>query len=202
MVSAQTDSAKGIVITCVAGPDSGKRLSVSDQPVTIGRSAQCNVLSDDPDVAERQASFRVENGKVRYEAIAPAAVFVDGNRSDAGALEPRQQLRLGRSLWQAAEPDPAHRYSDLLSDIGGRISEAAGVERIKGFDIVATFSEVFSKHSDDEVEAFFNVGGPTTTPEIPRLNTNWPKPRYISSCIRMSPAVSRNRLSCNVINLI
>lgn len=63
------------------------------------------------------------------------------------------------------------------------------MERIRGFDLRATFSEVFSRHSDDDVEAFFNVGGPTTTPELADVNTSWPKPWLFFRTFALSIAV-------------
>ena len=96
-MSTPTDPAKSVIILCISGPDRDKRLAVSGQPAVIGRAAQCNVLSDDPDVAERHASFRAENGRIHFDVIDSAVIFVDGQSSKSGVLDSRQQLRLGRS---------------------------------------------------------------------------------------------------------
>jgi len=188
-VSAQTESKSGVLFNCIAGPDSGKRLAITENEVSLGRSAQCNLLSDDPDVAERHATFRLADGKVQYQATDSATVFVDGHPSQQGVLEPEQQVRLGRSTWQLVGPKSEHGLGELFDNLGQKISSVAGMERIRGFDLRATFSEVFSRHSDDEVEAFFNVGGPTTTPELADVNTSWPKPWLFFRTFALSIAV-------------
>jgi RsiW-degrading membrane proteinase PrsW (M82 family) len=38
------------------------------------------------------------------------------------------------------------------------------------------FSEVFKKHTDDEVEAYFTVGTAKTIPDIIQVDTTWPRP--------------------------
>ena len=75
------------------------------------------------------------------------------------------------------------KTSSDLSDVGeiaarvtAKISSAAGVERLEGFSFRGMFSEVFKKHTEDEVERYFAVGGPATTPSISEVDTTWPKP--------------------------
>jgi len=75
------------------------------------------------------------------------------------------------------------KTSSDLSDVGeiaarvtAKISSAAGVERLEGFSFRGMFSEVFKKHTEDEVERYFAVGGPDTTPSISEVDTTWPKP--------------------------
>lgn len=66
--------------------------------------------------------------------------------------------------------------TDTLTAIADRLSSATGVEKLKGFSLSEMFSETFSRHSPDDVERYFNVGGPDTTPAIEAVNTGWPKP--------------------------
>ena len=126
---------------------------------------------------------------MQYKATGSSTVFVDGHPSKRGVLEPEQQVRLGRSTWRLVGPKSEHGLSDLFDNLGEKISSVAGMERIRGFDLRATFSEVFSRHSDDDVEAFFNVGGPTTTPELADVNTSWPKPWLFFRTFALSIAV-------------
>jgi RsiW-degrading membrane proteinase PrsW (M82 family) len=188
-VSTQTESTKRVLFSCIAGPDGGKRVAITATGVTIGRSTQCNLLSDDPDTAEQHVSFRLADGKVSYRATPPATVFVDGHAAVEGILEPGQQARIGRSTWQLAGSSGENSFSSFIDNIGSTISSVAGVERIQGFDFRGTFSEVFSKHSDDEVEAFFNVGGPTTTPDLAQVDSSWPKPWLFFRAFALSMVV-------------
>lgn len=56
------------------------------------------------------------------------------------------------------------------------VTDWAGVERLEGFNIGEVFSEALKKHSRDEVEEYFTVGTPSTTPPIESVDTGWPKP--------------------------
>jgi hypothetical protein len=47
-----------VFLVCVSGPDQGKRVAVRHVEVTLGRSSQSHVLSDDLEVAGRHVSFR------------------------------------------------------------------------------------------------------------------------------------------------
>jgi protease PrsW len=75
-------------------------------------------------------------------------------------------------------PDPAagDLEEGLFGRVSDRISTVAGVEKLKGFSLGETFSEVFSRHSDEEVERYFSVGGPDTTPPLAQIDVRWPKP--------------------------
>lgn len=72
------------------------------------------------------------------------------------------------------ESSPSH--GRLFGRVSDRISRAAGVQKLEGFSLRDTFSEVFSRHSDQEVERYFSVGGPDTTPPLEQIQVRWPKP--------------------------
>jgi protease PrsW len=79
----------------------------------------------------------------------------------------------------AAEPKsgaPAGPNGKLFSRVSDRISSAAGVQKLEGFSFRETFSEVFSRHPDGEIERYFSVGGPDTTPPLAQIEVRWPKP--------------------------
>jgi protease PrsW len=170
------ETKSSVVLNCFSGPDQGKRLALAGGEVAVGRSAQCNVASDDPDVTDRHVVFRLRDERVDFEVLGDAAVFLDGLPVKAGALEPRQQLRIGRSLWQIAGAAEARGLTDLIDNLGGQISSAAGVGKIQGFNALEMFAAVFQKRSDDEIEQYFSVGGPTNTPPLAAVETSWPKP--------------------------
>ena len=68
------------------------------------------------------------------------------------------------------------RPTGTILDMADRLSDATGVEKLDGFSLSEMFSETFSRHSPDDVERYFNVGGPDTTPPIEAIETSWPKP--------------------------
>ena len=57
-----------------------------------------------------------------------------------------------------------------------KTGEGVGLERPRGFKFGEFFSEVFKRHDDDEIEAYFMVGTSKTTPDIFGVDLQWPKP--------------------------
>jgi RsiW-degrading membrane proteinase PrsW (M82 family) len=179
----------GAVFLCASGPDQGKRIAIRDHDVTLGRSVTSDLPSDDPDVADTHVVFSVKDGRPSFRTVAGAVVFVDGHRASEGTLRPGQQIRIGRSFWQlldARSPDTAAGWIDQLS---GRISSAAGIEKVQGFSFRDTFSEVFKKRTDEELEEYFNVGTRAATPSLLQINTSWPKPWVFFKLFSLSVAV-------------
>src|ERR1019366_743214 len=146
------------------------------QPAAIGRASACELASDDPEVAEHHVSVQLDGGKPSFKVSAGCAAFVDGQRVLKGRIESRQQLRIGRSLWQVEAGGGGNEISSFLSNIGGRISDVAGLEKIEGFSPATMFSEVWRKRTDEEMEEYFAVGTPSHTPPLNGVDTNWPKP--------------------------
>ena len=165
-----------VILTCFSGPDKGKRLAFTGNASTLGRSPECDLLSDDCDVAERHVLFQLQEGQPCCKAIDDAPLFVDGQRTREVGLLPGQQLRIGRSLWQLGSLTANSPGENWFQDITGRISSVAGVEKIQDFDAREMFSEVFRSRSDEHVEEHFTVGTPSTTPPLSAVNTTWPKP--------------------------
>ncbi|HZT02804.1 MAG TPA: PrsW family glutamic-type intramembrane protease [Steroidobacteraceae bacterium] len=84
-----------------------------------------------------------------------------------------------RAPSQPASPagsESAASQGGLFGRVSDRISSAAGVQKLQGFSLGETFSEVFGRHSDEEIERYFSVGGPDTTPPLERVDVRWPKP--------------------------
>ena len=160
----------------MAGPDVGKRVAVTGKPVSLGRSSACELASDDPEVAERHLTLELKDGKISFTTAGGGAAFVDGQRLEQGTVQAKQQLRAGRSLWQLETAGGANDLSAIFGNLGDKISEAAGVEKIEGFSGAAMFSEVWRKRTDEEMESYFAVGTPTTTPRIADVDASWPRP--------------------------
>lgn len=172
----ESDISRSAMLVCIGGPDLGKRLAITERTSTIGHASSCEVASDDPDASERHLTVFLRNQQPAFAAMENAAVFVDGQRVIEGFIQPRQQLRIGRSLWQLENSGGSNDISSFLGNLGNRISEVAGVEKIEGFSFANMFSQVFRKRTDDEMEHYFAAGTPLTTPSLDQVDTNWPKP--------------------------
>src|ERR1700730_3640376 len=141
-----------VLFTCIAGPDLGKRFQLAGTEVVIGRAVDANVLSDDPDVAPRHAALYLKEGKPVCRSLDSAVLFLDGQRVTESAIEPGQQMRLGRSLWQITLASSGD--TGWIGRIGAKITDFAGVEKIRGFSAQTMFSEVFKKRGEAEIEDY------------------------------------------------
>jgi RsiW-degrading membrane proteinase PrsW (M82 family) len=68
------------------------------------------------------------------------------------------------------------QQAPFIARFSEKISSTAGVEKLEGFSLRDMFSDVFSKHSDEEIERYFTVGTPETTPSLQEVDTRWPRP--------------------------
>ncbi|HJT22606.1 MAG TPA: PrsW family glutamic-type intramembrane protease [Nitrospira sp.] len=177
-----------LFLCCTSGPDRGKRIALQDGELVIGRSAACDVLSDDPDVADRHAVIVLKDGRPLCRVM-HGHLYVDGHQTFETTLAPKQQLRIGRSLWQVAGADQATGKARWIGDLSDRISSAAGMEKIEGFDAREMFSDVLRSRKDEEIEEYFTVGTATTTPSLAAVETGWPKPWLFFKTFTLSAIV-------------
>ncbi len=180
-------SARSLLFTCTAGPDAGKRFTLNEGELVLGRAVECNVLSGDPDVVQRHAALCWKNGKPFCRNLDSSVLFLDGQAVTETFVEPGQQLRIGRSFWQIAPT--ASQDSGWIERIGQQITGFAGVEKIQGFSAATMFSEVFKKRPPEEVEDYLIVGTRTTTPPLPAVAADWPRPWLFLKAFTLSAAV-------------
>ena len=76
----------------------------------------------------------------------------------------------------AAETVHAGDIQRMASQLSDRLTSFTGVEKLEGFSLRDLFSEVFGKHSQEDIEEYFTVGTASTTPAIENVDTTWPKP--------------------------
>src|SRR5215472_1809268 len=144
-----------LLFRCVAGPDLGKRLALGDGYVRVGRAAECNVLSDDPAVADRHIVLTRDGQRVTIEAVAGAAIYVDGQLVRTATLAVGQQVRVGRSLWQVAQADaPEVPHTGIFGKVRAQVAAVAGVDKLQGWSASEMFSDVFKMRTDDEQEEY------------------------------------------------
>lgn len=64
----------------------------------------------------------------------------------------------------------------IASKVSEKVTQMAGVEQLEGFSLGDLFSEALKRHSTEEVEEYFTVGTPSTTPPIELVDAGWPRP--------------------------
>ena len=82
----------------LSGANVGAQITLEDKtPVVVGKSAKCNVIFNNEDVADRHIKLVLSNGRVRLRPLAQP-VFVDGK--DIGlhdvTLQPYQLVTIGK----------------------------------------------------------------------------------------------------------
>ncbi len=179
------------VMTCVSGPDTGRQFAIKGGATTLGTGAGCHVESADPVLTGMQVTFTLADGRVTFEATDADVVEVDGVAQTIGAVRPGQQVRIGTSIWQLADEDAARQFAGFLGRVGGHIGAAAGLGRVEGFSVREMFSEVFKRHPDEEVDAYFSIGSPATTPSLADLGTAWPRPWVLARGATLSVLIYR-----------
>lgn len=71
---------------------------------------------------------------------------------------------------------PPHAQSGFLERLRSQIRNLASTDRLEGFSLGEMFSEVFKRHTANEVEEYVMVGSERTTPPIDVVETGRPKP--------------------------
>lgn len=71
---------------------------------------------------------------------------------------------------------PPHAQSGFLERLRSQIRNLASTDRLEGFSLGEIFSEVFKRHTANEVEEYVMVGSERTTPPIDVVETGRPKP--------------------------
>ena len=76
----------------------GKRHELGPDPVVIGRSHECDITVEDPNVSRRHAEVRREDGGWWIVDLGSTnGIEVNGKRVDRARLEPDDQVTLGRT---------------------------------------------------------------------------------------------------------
>ena len=83
----------------------------------------------------------------------------------------KPKLRMVESRDDGVESD-----SGLPGSIHAKVASAIGIEKLNGFKFSELFTEMFSKHSREEVENYFTTGTEKSTPDILDVEISWPKP--------------------------
>lgn len=172
------------LLVCISGPDLHKRILVGSVDVLLGTSATCAVLSDDPEVVGAFARIRLEGGQVRIDALGTLPIYIDGHSASTALARAKQQVRIGRSLWEVHIATQPVSVFDFVSRMGDHLSNAAGIEKPAEWNAGDMFADVTKRHDNNEIEANFTVGTALTTPQLGEIDSRWPRPwLFVRVCL-------------------
>lgn len=107
------------------------------------------------------------------------------------ALEGSEDWRPLVSISKTQSQKNVVQASDnILSGFAGKVSQASGLEKLDGFSIGALFSQVFKKHTPEEIEEHFIAGTSQTTPAMKDVTAEWPTPWAFVRLLGMSVLAS------------
>ena len=113
-------------------------------------------------------------------------------------------LHCGHALIPARHDGHGHRaqrrYGDTAADsFINHINEYVGNDRPADLNWRMLFTDVFKKHAKEEAEDIFICGTHSTTPSIPQVSKEWPRPWLYSRVLLMfSTAFMLLWLCCNL----
>jgi RsiW-degrading membrane proteinase PrsW (M82 family) len=70
-----------------------------------------------------------------------------------------------------------------------RVAGAVGVQPLRHVPLRAMWTEVFSSHSEEDVERCLAAGAPQTTPSLAAVSTGWPRPWVFGRLLLLALAV-------------
>jgi RsiW-degrading membrane proteinase PrsW (M82 family) len=103
------------------------------------------------------------------------------------ALEGNENWQTLGSFGKLPNPQQSAQNGDnLFSGFAGKVSQASGLEKLEGFSIGGLFSQVFKKHTPEEIEEHFIAGTAQTTPPLKEVVADWPTPWAFVRLLGMS----------------
>jgi serine phosphatase RsbU (regulator of sigma subunit) len=90
----------GNYLVVIAGADAGKRIEISDTPITIGRDARQTLVFDDSQLSRLHTRVSLVNGEVVAEDLKSTnGTFIDGIRlTEPATMREGQVMRVGSQL--------------------------------------------------------------------------------------------------------
>ncbi len=162
-----------VLLECVGGKDIGRRIIIADKPVSLGH------IVYHPDLVIE--TLGRDDGYITAW-IEGDVLIIDGSpcnlplivNNDSVSISPlleKDTLRLGDSIWQAR-----YDHKEQTGHLGDTFSDLIGLEELQDFRLSHIFSEVFKRHTTEEMEEQLITGTTKHTPTLAELKVEWAKP--------------------------
>lgn len=181
-----------IVLECIAGKDNHRKISIApQQTVTIGHfSLQPDLASAEFTTSQGYLIFHNENGALGLDGTnTNAPLFLNNTPVNYGLLRLHDTLRIGDSMWRMRYAGDKEDGASIKFSPGGlkeRFDHLIGLEALQDFKLGSIFSEVFKKHSVEEMEDQLITGTRRNTPALTDIETGWARPWLFARLLLVS----------------
>jgi RsiW-degrading membrane proteinase PrsW (M82 family) len=177
-----------LLLVCIAGRDEHHRIAVGEDPVKIGNRA----LQPDFAIAELTPSegyilVGKESETLRLDAgNCSMPLYINNEPTHSGSLQGHDILRIGNSIWRIQQA--GGKLSPGL--FNEKFSTLIGLEELQDFRLGDIFSEVFKKHTAEEMEEQLITGTVRHTPVLDDIEIGWARPWLFARLLAGSVALA------------
>ncbi len=179
-----------LYLECIVGKDYPLRFAVTPQPMMMGH------LSLHPGAAVGEipegAGFMLltaGEGEVHFDAgNCRVPVFLNNREQRTGIMKDHDLLRIGTSVWRVTQETSGDKTGK--GGLRGTFSGLIGLEELKDFKLSNIFSEVFKKHTSEEMEEQLITGTAGHTPFLDNVEIGWGKPWLFARLLGISTVLA------------
>ena len=185
---ADSAHAPRILLECIAGRDEHARIFVDEHPIRIGHaSLQPALAISELPAAEGFLVAQVRDGLLWIDATnCLQPVYINIREITTAPLQEADVLRIGSSIWRA-------RYGagwGTTASLREGFTSLIGLEELKDFRLSDVFSQVFKKHTQEEMEEQLITGTARHTPALGDLPVGWAHPWLFARLLAVSAALA------------
>ena len=181
-----------IILECIDGHDDHLKIEIFNNTSIAINNCGGNNTHEIKELKDHSGEilFTNNNGIMHFDATGcNAAVKLNGNPVSLGNIMPNDLLRIGNSIWRlskAVESPVANLTSVAQKNFTQRFSNIIGLEELKDFKLKYIFSDVFKKHSLEEMEEQLVTGTSKNIPPITEIEVGWAKPWLFARLLLVS----------------
>lgn len=170
----ESTSTNRVLLECIAGRDEHARIFVDERPIRIGHASMQPALAiSEIPAAEGFLLVQVRDSTLQLDAsncLMP--IYINNHEVVTAPLRDTDVLRIGTSIWRVRYGGGKGTTDALRTGFTNLI----GLEELKDFRLADVFSEVFKKHTQEEMEEQLITGTARHTPALGELAVGWARP--------------------------
>jgi protease PrsW len=185
-MSETSSESKPVYLECIVGRDFNHRFTVDKQPVMMAHaSLHPSEPTDEIPEGFGFILFTNSSGIAHFDATnCRLPVFLNNQEFQSGIMKENDLLRVGSSMWKTNLEDHGHKNSG--GSLKGTFSGLIGLEELKDFKLSNIFSEVFKKHTAEEMEEQLITGTAGHIPYLDNVEIGWGRPWLFARLLGIS----------------